>query len=29
LVELLRPKALEVGEGSVTLLLAIEGLTRR
>lgn len=29
LVELLRPRALEVGEGGLTLLLALEGLTRR
>ena len=29
LVELLRPRALEVGEGSLTLLLALEGFTRR
>jgi hypothetical protein len=29
LVELLRPRALEVGEGSLTLLLALEGLGRR
>lgn len=29
LVELLRPRSVEVGEGSLTLLLAIEGLTRR
>lgn len=29
LVELLRPRAIEVGEGCLTLMLALEGLTRR